>query len=377
MHVAWLGKKSPFCGNVTYSREITNGLSALGHRVSFLYFSQDCEEESATEVALPYLYRSQAYTIPALPARKILTEALRELRPDVVHASLTLSPLDFILPEVCEEMGLPLVATFHPAFDRRRRNITANAQYLTYQLYAPSLAFYDRVIVFSELQREMLVRLHIPRERIAVIPNGVDVDKYSPGVSTIKQELRADHLFVYMGRINPEKNVEALLKAWQLLGFGVGAKLVILGDGSLRMALQNTYPSSEGVVWLGYVPEEERRIEILRGADVFILPSKIEGLSLALLESMACGAACVATDVGADGEVLKGAGILLEPQQVTAQLQAILPMFIEHPELKKLFGQKARQRVLEAYTLKDNIAALIRMYGEIIQPSRYQAVLSS
>jgi len=106
MHIAWLGKKSPFCGNVTYSREVTNSLIALGHRVSFLHFSQGGMEDA--EVLLPYLYRSQIYTIPALSARKVLTDSLRELRPDLVHASLTLSPLDFILPEVCHLKMLAL-----------------------------------------------------------------------------------------------------------------------------------------------------------------------------------------------------------------------------------------------------------------------------
>ncbi|WP_287128927.1 glycosyltransferase family 4 protein [Candidatus Cyanaurora vandensis] len=363
MHIAWLGKKAPFCGNVTYSREITNSLIALGHRVSFLHFAQ--EDESEAELTLPYFYRSQAYTLPSLSARKRLSDSLRELRPDVVHASLTLSTLDFALPEICQELGLPLVATFHPAFDRRRRNIAANTQYLMYQLYAPFLALYDRVIVFSELQRNLLARLNVPRTRTLVIPNGVDTEKYSPGPSEIKKKLRAEHLFVYMGRLAPEKNVEALLKAWQQLDFGPHTKLAILGDGPLRPALQGLYPSAEGVVWLGFVPTEEERIEILRGADVFVLPSQVEGLSLALLESMACGVACVATDVGADGEVLKGVGILLEPQNVSTQLRTVLPMLVDLPEIRAMLGQKARQRVLQDYTLKDNIAALVRLYEQV------------
>jgi len=332
MHIAWLGKKAPFCGNVTYSREVTNSLIALGHRVSFLHFAQE-EDSAMEEVVLPYLYRSQVYTLPSLSARKRLIESLRELRPDVVHASLTLSTLDFALPEICQELGLPLVATFHPAFDRRRRNIAANTQYLMYQLYAPILALYDRVIIFSELQRDLLARLNVPYERTVVIPNGVDTDKYSPGYSEIKRKLRAERLFVYMGRIAPEKNVESLLKAWQKLSFGPSVKLAIMGDGPIKSTLQSLYPEEEGFMWMGFVATEEERIEILRGADVFILPSLVEGLSLALLESMACGLACVATDVGADGEVLKEAGILLEPQQVTTQLCTLLPMFIDHPEL--------------------------------------------
>ena len=118
MRIAWIGKKSPFCGNVTYSREVTNALIDRGHSVNFLHFAQEEESDlhnwpDCPEVSLPFLYRSQVYTIPALGAAKVLTHSLRQLQPDLVHASLTLSPLDFLLPEICDELNLPLVATFH------------------------------------------------------------------------------------------------------------------------------------------------------------------------------------------------------------------------------------------------------------------------
>ena len=108
MHVAWLGKRSPFCGNVTYSREITNALRDRGHEVSFLHFAQEEETEDEAqrdvkEVPLPYLYKSQIYTLPTFGATKVLTQSLSRLQPHLLHASLTLSPLDFVLPEICEE----------------------------------------------------------------------------------------------------------------------------------------------------------------------------------------------------------------------------------------------------------------------------------
>ncbi|MBC8120542.1 MAG: glycosyltransferase family 4 protein [Gemmatimonadaceae bacterium] len=370
MHIAWLGKKTPFCGNVTYSREVTNALMELGHRVSFLHFVQ--EEEAAIhpeqdEVPLPCLYKSQIYTIPSLKARKVLADSLRELNPDIVHASLSLSPLDFALPEICQELRLPLVATFHPAFDRRRRNFAANTAYLMYQWYASVLGSYDRVIIFSQLQKELLARLGVPRSRIAVIPNGVDTEKYAPVYSSIKEELRAHCLFVYMGRITIEKNVDALLKAWKQANLGPGVKLAIIGDGPRRSNLQAFYGSEDGVRWLGYIASEERRMQILSGADAFILPSLIEGLSLSLLEAMACGTACVATDVGADSEVLEGgAGILLQPLWVRSQLRTLLPILAEQPEFTAILGQKARQRVLDRYTLTANIQKLENLYAEVL-----------
>ncbi|MBD2436741.1 glycosyltransferase family 4 protein [Nostoc sp. FACHB-110] len=371
MRIAWIGKKSPFCGNVTYSREITNALLDRGHQVSFLHFAQEEPEPNNwpkfQEVSLPFIYKSQVYTIPALKATKVLTESLREINPDIVHASLTLSPLDFFLPEICEQLNLPLVATFHTPFAGKGAKLISGTQLLAYQLYAPFLDNYDRVIVFSQIQRELLANMGVRKANIAVIPNGVDTVKYSPGYSQIKTEFKAERLFVYQGRIAPEKNVEPLLRAWKQSDMGSGSKLLVVGDGPLRTSLEPFYGAEYGIIWLGFVAEEERRVEILRGADVFILPSLVEGLSLSLLEAMACGVACIATDVGADGEVLeKGAGIVLNTKTVRSQLRTLLPLCQDHPELTTLLGQKARNRVLERYTLDKNITQLEELYKEVL-----------
>ncbi len=377
MHIAWLGKKSPFCGNVTYGREITNGLLERGHQVSFLHFAQEesgCENwPDCPEVFIPFLYKSQIYTIPTLKSSKVLMRSLVEIQPDLVHASLTLSPLDFRLPEICEELNLPLIATFHPAFDSKLRNITSSTQYLAYQLYAPFLARYHRVIVFSRLQRDLLIKLGVHPTKLAVIPNGVDQQKYSPAYSHFQQQFPEQRLFVYQGRIATEKNVEAVLKAWKHSNMGNKSKLLIVGDGPLASSLKIFYGKEEGIIWLGFIADEQKRIDILRGADVFILPSLVEGLSLSLLEAMACGVACLATDAGADGEVLEGgAGVVLDTQGVTTQLKTLLPLFRDQPEMTKLLGQKARNRVLERYTLSENITKLEQLYCKVIQERKNQ-----
>jgi len=377
MHIAWLGKKSPFCGNVTYGREITNALLERGNRITFLHFDQsshghhcDSLSERSEEVSIPFLFKSQILTIPSLKSGKLLADALKRLQPDIVHASLTLSPLDFRLPEICADLNLPLVATFHPAFDRRVRSITSGTQHLTYQLYAPCLAHYDRVIVFSDLQRDLLIKLGVPAATLAVIPNGVDIRRYSPGPSAVKADLYARRLFIYQGRISPEKNVEALLRGWRQADMGPGCKLAIVGGGPLEASLKRFYDDDD-IIWLGYLASEQRRIDILRAADGFILPSFVEGLSLSLLEAMACGTACIATDAGADGEVLaEGAGIVLDTQRVSSQLQTILPILRDHPEITQLLGKKAQERVLQRYTLRNNISALEVLYGQVTAEQR-------
>ena len=372
MHIAWLGKKSPFCGNVTYGLEITQSLVQRGHKVSFIHFATESDPNHSLdhrweeEVSLPFLYKSQILTIPTLKSSKVLAAALEELQPDLIHASLTLSPLDLSLPDLYRELGIPVISTFHPAFDRRRRNIASRTQHFLYKLYAPSLANYNRTVIFSKIQKNILVEMGVPAERIAIIPNGVDTDKYSPGPSNIKQELGVERLFVYQGRISPEKNVEALLKAWKQAQMGPTCKLVIVGDGPMAATLKNFYHAEHGIHWLGYISDEQRRIEILRGADVFVLPSLIEGLSLSMLEAMACGMARVATDVGADGEAVgDGAGIVISPFKIASQLTTLLPLLCDQREFTQLLGVKARQRVLERYTLSRNISRLEHLYREV------------
>ena len=394
-HIAWLGKKTPFCGNVTYGLSTTHALRSRGHGISFIHFdtpagnlgrSGEALHEVDTlgdsngggpEVALPYLVKSQVYTIPSLGAQRELRESLERLKPDLVHASLTLSPLDFRLPDLCQQLGLPVVATFHPAFDASLRNLTAGTQQLTYQLYAPTLAKFDRVIVFSELQAEVLLRLGVRAERLAVIPNGVDTDTWCPAPATgpqaatspelqeLRQRFAGRRVFLYMGRVATEKNVEALIKAWRLVR-PAGCVLVIVGDGPLRSALQATGDEPD-VVWWGYEPSLERRVAFQQLAEVFLLPSLVEGLSLALLEAMASGTACIATDAGADGEVLEGgAGIVISTQGVTTQLRTLLPVLRDQPVLTAELGRRARARALERYTLEGNIDALEALYAELV-----------
>lgn len=381
-HIAWLGKKSPFCGNVTYGLATTAALKQRGHEISFIHFDTPAgglgrtseSSDLSPEVALPYLVKSQVYTIPSPGAQRELRESLERLRPDLVHASLTLSPLDFRLPDLCQQLGLPLVATFHPPFDAALRNLSSGTQQLTYQLYAPSLARYNRVVVFSDLQADVLMRLGVPASRLAVIPNGVDPEQWKPSLpsrdSTELLELRrrfaGQRVFLYMGRIATEKNVEALLRAWRLVQ-PPGCTLVVVGDGPVRQSLMQSYGREINVHWWGHEPEQSRRLALLQLAEVFLLPSLVEGLSLALLEAMASGTACVATDAGADGEVLEGgAGIVISTQGVTTQLRTLLPVLRDQPVLTAELGRRARQRALERYTLTRNIDQLERLYADLV-----------
>ena len=381
VHIAWLGKKSPFCGNVTYGNLVTDNLKKRGYKVSFIHFDNPARKSKEDtfflandpEVSLPYLIKSQVYTIPSPRAEKQLKDSLERLKPDIVHASLTLSPLDFRLPELCNQLKVPLVATFHPAFDSKIRNLTASTQQLTYQLYAPSLSKFDKIIVFSTAQRELLEKLGVDKQKQVVIPNGVNQDIWKPSETTntkhqlIKTKIGNERIFLFMGRIASEKNLEALLKAWRQ-SKTINGKLLIVGDGPMKPTLENNFydPEKDNLYWWGEESDLDTRVAIMQIAEAFFLPSLVEGLSLSLLEAMSTGTACIATDAGADGEVLEnGAGIIISTDNVTTQLRTIIPILFNHPSITKDLGEKARERVLERYTINKNIDELEAVYKEL------------
>lgn len=369
LKVAWIGKKTPFCGNVTYSREITNILSSRGHDVFFFHFNDENVTDDENEVILPYIYKSQGYTIPSITSGKVLSDALREIKPDIVHASLCLSPLDFRLPEICHDLGIPIVCTFHNAFDKRP-TFHGSTSYIVYQIYAVTLAQFDGVIIFSELQKDLLEKMGVSKDIIKVIPNGVDTTKFTPGESEFRKKFPGKQIYTYLGRLNPEKGIDELIKAFTRTEGLDDVQLVIVGGGSQENVLKSIYGEEKNITWTGIIKDEKTRIDILQGSDAFILPSQVEGLSLSLLEAMGCGAPIIATDVGSDGEVLSdGTGIIIDPTKVKSQLSFALKLLHDSKDYRDLLSKKARERVVERYSLEKNVTEVEELYYKCLAKS--------
>ena len=363
IRVAWLGHRSMTSGDgiITYSREITEGLRARG--VDVVFFHHEPALADADSVVLDALTLSHRLVISRPGGRRRLGDMLRQQEVDVVHVSFSFSSLDFNLPKLCHQLGIPIVGTFHVPFGQRPTvwSLTTNA---VYRLYAQALANCDAVIIFSAAQADILASLGVPRSVIRVIPNGVDVDKYAPGPPDHRHRFNAARLFAYIGRLDPEKNVDELLEAFAAADPPRDLKLVIVGGGAERRRLERRHRDSR-VVFTGTITDEQERIAILRAADAFFLPSEVEGLSLAMLEAMACGVATVATDVGSDGEALRGAGIVLDPRNLAAELRAAIRQLIELPDVCRVLGELARKRAVERYSLASNLDRLIELYREL------------
>jgi glycosyltransferase involved in cell wall biosynthesis len=368
LRIAWLGHRSSKLGGgmATYSREIIERLRERGAHVTFFTHGIKDEPELPVDdtVALDSHTLVRPLVFSGRRARRQLIDGLENHDFDLVHANFWFSSLDFELARTCRALGIPLVATFHVAFDQRM-SVWGGLTSATYRLYSPVLAQCDRVIVFGNAQRATLIELGVPAERLVILPNGVDVNIWSPGESGWRERLGgAERLFVYMGRIDSEKNVDVLVRSFLDVAPPAGTRLAIVGQGTERRRLQRQYRDAR-VLFTGHVAALEDRVGILRAADAFFLPSQVEGLSLSMLEAMSCGVATVATDVGGDGEALRGAGILIDPRELDEQLHLAIQTLVDLPWVCEPLGRSARERVLERYSLDRNVDALLKLYREV------------
>ncbi len=370
MKVAWFGHAAGAKRNgiVTYSRETVRGLLERDCRVLFFYHgAREKLLMPAPDVhgirigALDILNRA---VVSSLRAERTIRHTLVNERPDVAHVSLSFSNLDGTLPDLCHDFGIPIVATLHIPYGPPG-SFWGSAAKLLYWVYSDTLAKYDAVIVFSRSQRSMLAEYGVPRERIRVIPNGVDIGKYSPGSRDYKEQIGAELLISYLGRVDPEKNVNVLVETFSSMELPKTDHLLIVGDGLDLGRLRRKYSSDHRIHFRGFVRDDHERACLLRSSDIFVLPSAIEGLSLSMLEGMASGAAVIATDVGSDGEALQGAGIVLDLSGLDHQLPLALRTLIDFPDFRERLGNLARTRVVEQYSLRNNLDQVVGLYREL------------
>ena len=370
MKVAWFGHAAGAKrdGIVTYSRETVRGLLARELHVMFFYHAtherivMPPPDVHAIRIgALDILNRA---VVSSPRAQRIIRHTFETTHPNIAHVSLSFSNLDASLPDLCHDLGIPIVATLHIPYGPPG-SFWASATKVLYWIYSSTLAKYDAVIVFSQGQREMLKDYDIDPARVRVIPNGVDVTKYAPGPKDYKREVGAQLLISYVGRVDPEKNVNVLLETFEALDLPGDCYLVIVGDGSELARLRRKYAFDHRIIFRGFVRDDFERARILRSSDIFVLPSAIEGLSLSMLEGMASGAASVATDVGSDGEAVQGAGIVIDLDSLDEQLPLALRLLIDYPEFRRELGNRARARAVAQYSLDHNLDQLVRLYQEL------------
>jgi glycosyltransferase involved in cell wall biosynthesis len=365
LRVAWFGHAEGrrADGLSTYTREMVSALRRRGAEVqTFVHEGDDEVDESDHDVQLKAL-RFRTLTVSLLGSTEKIAAALDEFQPDAVHVSWSFGTLDGEIGRMARERGAATVATFHLPY--AVGSVRAAVMRGLYRFHVRNLLEFDRCVALSEDQRDLLVEAGYPEDRLVVVHNAVDTQTYSPGPSSLHEELGAKVVVAYMGRLDPEKRVPQLVRAFTELDPGPDTALVIAGGGTQEKRVRKLAEDHANVHVLGVVTDPDRRLEILRGADVYVLPSTAEGLALSLLEAMACGCAVIATDAGEDGEALRGAGILLPVQPLQPSLGEALRRLNDDADLRAELGRAARQRVEQRYGLDTNIDRLLGVYAEL------------
>ncbi|HYX97533.1 MAG TPA: glycosyltransferase [Geodermatophilus sp.] len=187
---------------------------------------------------------------------------------------------------------------------------------------------------------QLVTELRVPAHRVHVVPNGVDVPADPAGPAG-----RAVPRIGALGRLTAQKGFDVLLDAVRLLtGDGVAVEVVVGGEGRdgdrLRAAAAGL-----PVTFRGFVDDVRG---FLAGLDVFCLPSRREALPLVLLEAMAEGLPCVATDVG-DVAAAVGADAVVVPPEDAGALAAALAGLLADPAARAELGRRARARAVAAF----------------------------
>ncbi len=209
-------------------------------------------------------------------------------------------------------------------------------------------------------------------DKLAVLPNGVDVDVWRPDTAVrtaMRRELGLEDEFLWFaaGRLDAVKDYPSLLRA--MVKVPESALLVIAGEGSLQgelLRLLTVLGLERRVRFLGF---DRDVLRWMRAADGFVLSSLSEGLPMGLLEASACALPAVATDVPGTREVIvDGQTGRLAPAGDPAALgEAMTRMMRTSPEERRVMGERARQHVIDHFSLKAVLDLWEAQYGELLK----------
>jgi glycosyltransferase involved in cell wall biosynthesis len=170
---------------------------------------------------------------------------------------------------------------------------------------------------------------------------------------------------LFLGRFSPEKGCHLLVEAFEHLDGEV--KLVMAGGASYTDAYtcELLQHANERIRMLPWVSGEDLH-ELLTNAMLFVLPSDMEGLSLALLDAMAAGLCVLTSDVPENREAVEGAGFTFQCGNV-ADLREQLRFLIANPEIREAAGRAARKRVEEQYDWDQITRQIEKVYLDVLQ----------
>ncbi|MEP6892296.1 MAG: glycosyltransferase family 4 protein [Gaiellaceae bacterium] len=301
-----------------------------------------------------------------------LTKICRKGRFDVVHTHT--SKGGFIGRAAARLAGVPIV--FHTAHGFAFHESSSPVAVAVYtRLERLASRWSDRVLTVSDFHRHWAIteRLAAP-ERIVTVRNGVSRSRLV--VARDRRDFRgelgveaSDVLLVSVGRLATQKGLGTLLQALpKLLRRGVRARLVLVGEGPLRSALEEQITATALTATVSFLGFRSDVGDILNASDIVIAPSLWEGLSISVLEAMASGKPIVATNIGSNLELLEDgvSGLLVPPNDPERFADAILTLALD-PDAASRYGAAARERFELGFTERAMKDALWAAYRSLLE----------
>lgn len=229
------------------------------------------------------------------------------------------------------------------------------------------LRFYDHVIAVSDDLRDECARFGVNSDRLTLVPNGIDTDRYRPGGGP-KMRKASTLTIGAVGRLAPEKGFDVLIKSVaKLVGQGCQLKLKIAGEGSEGAALHelcSTLGLHKHVDFMGQVEDMQSFYSML---DIFALSSFREGLPNVVLEAMAMGVPVVSTTVAGIPQLIEDqkTGALVQAGSVDELAEAIRHLTAS-AETRRLLARNARGVVVRDFDFGARMQKVMRIYDRLL-----------
>ena len=350
-----------YSGVESYYEETGRRLAAKGHEITAYcrnYFTPDVREHCGIRVLRLPTIRSKHLDTLVHTAASTIHACFSPY--DIVHYH-TLGPSLFsYLPRL---FGKKTIVTVQ-GLDHQRKKWSWLAQHCLRLGEWTSAHMPDRTVVVSRtLEGNYRARHAKPT---IYIPNGTIIRERRSGPWLRQFGFAPNQYALFLGRFSPEKNCHLLVEAFEKIETNM--KLVLAGGSSHTddYAAELRRHGSKRIKFLDWLSGDAFE-EVLTNAAVFVLPSDMEGLSLALLEAMGAGVCVLASDVPENREVVDGAGFTFCRGDMD-DLQRMLTLLLSDARLRSAAGERARARVVERYLWDDVTNQIEAVYLGLAAP---------
>ena len=261
-------------------------------------------------------------------------------------------------------LGKKVVVTVHGLDHKRQKWGKFASSYIMLGEKA-AVRHAHKIIVLSKGVQDYFLQKY-QRETV-LIPNGVNPSEIRPAREITRQfGLHSRDYILFLGRLVPEKGIHYLIKAYQSLQ--TDKKLVIAGgtsdtDDYVRQ-LHEMAHNNPSVIFTGF-QEGIVMEELFSNAYIYVLPSDLEGMPIALLEAMTYGCCCVTSDIGECVDVMDGCGCSFPRGNVEA-LTETLQDLCDHPKKTDVCRNRAREVVSAKYSWRDIADKTQALYNELL-----------